>query len=97
MLEALRVELFVPTSLKIPKTSGFSKSMTFLLLNGDRLTNFLSISMLHLGKRLHFTSDSAAKAMQHESCALSSAHFVEIGGSSTPTANSLHISVIHAF
>ena len=54
-------------------------------------------TMHHLGKHLHFTSDSAGNAMQHESLTLSLAHFVEIGGSSTPTANGLHISVIHSF
>jgi hypothetical protein len=50
--------------------------------------------MLSLGKQLHFTSHSAAKAMQQESCATNSVHFVEVGESS---ASGLHISVIHAF
>ena len=42
--------------------------------------------------------DLAAKTLQqHDLCLLSSAHFVEVGGSSISTADGLHISVIHAF
>ena len=54
--------------------------------------------MICVGKQLYFTTESAAKTVQQELCMLNSAHFVEVGGSSTPTASGdLHISVIHAF
>jgi hypothetical protein len=53
--------------------------------------------MLCVGKKLHFSSNPAAEALQHEFCILNSVHFVVVGGSSIPITSGLHIAVIHAF
>jgi hypothetical protein len=53
--------------------------------------------MLSFGRRLYFTSHSAAMAMQQEFCMLNSAHFIEVGGSNTQITTGLHISIVHAF